>query len=330
MISVVVPVYNVENYIERCLDSILNQTYRDLEIILVDDGSTDNSGRICDEYEKSDSRIKVIHRENGGLSAARNTGIKASCGEYLIFIDSDDYIHPKMLEILAGNLINNQSDIAICGFKKIYDDEVTEYEEKPGTTISIYSGREACLNMYDDRLAVMTVVAWNKLYKRSLFENIFYPEGKIHEDEFTTYKLLYNSGRVVYFDGELYYYVQRKGSITNDEVYSVAHLSILEMNDERIEFFISKDDKKLANLAVHRATMSSRALYLKYSSAGDSDSAAKAYDYCKNLKTKYNKYLKVSLDEKYLISSFIKNPVTYEKKETKRNRIRRIFEKIIK
>ena len=339
MVSVIIPVYNVEKYINKCVDSVINQTYKDLEIILVDDGSTDKSGIICDEYEKKDSRIKVIHRMNGGLSAARNSGIDAATGEYYLFIDSDDYVSENMIDIMYSALKDNDAEISVCGFRKVYDngdeeksdDKQEEYAVNSSKRIyKVFSGRESCMQMYNPCRAVETVVAWNKLYKSSLFgtgtDRIRYPEGKIHEDEFTTYKLLYRASQVVYVWNTLYYYVQRSGSITNDvKTYSPSHIVILDMNDERIQFYIDNNEKELTGLAVHRATMSARGLYMKYMQAGNEEMALKAYEYCVKIKNQYNKYLRVSADEKYLINAFCKNPTTYGRKEDKRNRYRRII-----
>ena len=130
LVSIIVPVYNVEKYLERCLDSLINQTLKDIEIILVDDGSTDDSGNICDKYAKKDKRIKVIHKENGGLSDARNIGLSIANGRYLQFVDSDDFIHKQMIEILYNTIINNNADISICDFDKVYENTKIKYNTK--------------------------------------------------------------------------------------------------------------------------------------------------------------------------------------------------------
>ena len=205
-ISVIVPIYKVEKYIHRCIDSIINQTYKNLEIILVDDGSPDSCPRICDEYAKKDKRIKVIHKENGGLSDARNKGVDIATGDYIAFVDSDDYIHPNMYEVLIYELEKNNSDIALCKYKIVYEKSkiTTEIDGK----FEVYSlnNLQALDSMYG-KDGVDFIVAWNKLYKKDLFNKIRYPVGKIHEDEYTTYKLLFASKNVIYIEYELYYFL---------------------------------------------------------------------------------------------------------------------------
>ena len=188
LISVIVPVYKVEKYIHRCVDSILAQTFTDFELILVDDGSPDNCGKICDEYAEKDNRIHVIHKENGGLSDARNAGIDwafaNSDSEWITFIDSDDWIHPKYLEALYNAVKETGCEISICG-----------YEETTGDSPKVDDiNLQAVIVSTEDFFCehnVNAVVAWGKLYKKELFREIRYPVGKLHEDEFTTYKLLF-------------------------------------------------------------------------------------------------------------------------------------------
>lgn len=239
MISVVVPVYNVEKYVAECIESIINQTYRDLEIILVDDGSTDNSGAICDKYSKEDERIRVIHKTNGGLSDARNVGIDVANGDYIAFVDSDDYIHPQMLEILLCNSNDNQADISVCSFVSVGETEKCNFEE-------INTEEIRASNYEDNRISeiynnnLLTVVAWNKLYKRNLFKNIRYEYGKIHEDEFIIHKLLFEASKVSYIDNELYYYRTRSNSIMqNISLKSIENG--YEALKQREEFFLSKE-----------------------------------------------------------------------------------------
>ena len=216
-ISIIVPVYNVEKYLENCIESILNQTFKDFELILVDDGSTDNSGKICDIYKKKDSRIKVIHKNNGGLSSARNAGIDVAGGKYIGFVDSDDSIHPKMYETLYDLISKYNSDIAICNFKNIYNMLYKEYEEIEMNGIIEMSNIEAINNLYDSTIGLRLRVSWNKLYNKYLFNDIRFELGRVHEDEFIAHKILYKSNKVVYIDRELYYYLQREGSIMHDK-----------------------------------------------------------------------------------------------------------------
>lgn len=174
-ISIIVPVYNVEKYLERCLDSILSQSFNAFELILVNDGSTDNSYKICEKYSYNDKRIKLINKENGGLSSARNAGIEASQGEYIGFIDSDDYIDKFMYEILYNYAEKNKSDIVICKYKKV-DANFGMNENLNYNVEEInYSNFQALNQLYEEN-NIEFVVMWNKLYKRSLFDNIKFPD----------------------------------------------------------------------------------------------------------------------------------------------------------
>ncbi|WP_022772809.1 glycosyltransferase family 2 protein [Butyrivibrio sp. AE2015] len=213
LISVIVPIYNVEKYLEKCIYSITNQTYKNLEIILVNDGSTDNCSTIIDSFIKLDNRIKYFFQENAGLSAARNTGIENASGDYYLFIDSDDYIHPRMVEILYNNLKEYNADISICDLHWIEEGEsVGEYVDN---NPMVYSGKDVLRKLIGDDL--ISVVAWNKLYKKEIFEEIRYPVGRIHEDEFVIHRILAKCHKSVYTDAKLYFYIKRKGSIVSTQ-----------------------------------------------------------------------------------------------------------------
>ena len=232
LISIVVPIYNVEKYLPKCIESILNQTYKNFELILVDDGAKDNCGKICDEYAQKDNRIIVIHKENGGLSSARNAGIDIAKGEYIGFVDSDDWIQSEMYEKLVYLIENYNADIAQCEFINApYEDIKIQPEEE---VIKTFTNIEGLNNLYND-MYVSTVVAWNKLYKTSLFKEIRYPNGKIHEDEGTTYKLIFNAKKIVYTNQKYYYYRQTPNSITN-AAFNKKRLNILDVFDEKIEY----------------------------------------------------------------------------------------------
>lgn len=212
LISVIVPVYNVENYLSRCVDSIINQTYSNLEIILVDDGSTDSSGIICDEYKKKDKRIIVIHQENGGLSQARNSGMKVMKGKYVTFVDSDDYISPDYIKYLFNLIVRYKADISICLYRNFYEDGTLERKKKnKRISIGLFSGQEAAVDLCYQKHIPNS--ACGKLYNSELFHNIVYPVGKLYEDLGTTYKLFLLSNKVVFSPIEKYYYFQRQDSI---------------------------------------------------------------------------------------------------------------------
>lgn len=211
LISVVLPIYNVEKYLEDCIESVRRQTYRNLEIILVDDGSTDRSSVICDNYLQIDSRVKVIHKKNGGLSDARNVGIKASTGLYIALIDSDDLVAPEFIEDLYKQCMLTDSHVAICRYCR-FENEIVQ-RSATENNISVITGEEVIEKIYQGIASEYGFVAWNKLYHRSLFENIKYPVGKIYEDTVTTYKLLLLAERVVLVGKPLYFYRVRPDSI---------------------------------------------------------------------------------------------------------------------
>lgn len=209
-ISIIVPVYNVEKYLKKCVDSILNQTFQDFELILVDDGSPDNSGYICDQYAEKDSRVRVIHKENGGLSDARNAGIDVAQGKYLGFVDSDDYIAEDMYEQLHTSLKNNNADLSICGIYDVYEGrkpiKKTEKElllNRDEALIMIFHGNE------------ISVHAVNKLYKREIFSTVRYPFGKYHEDSYTIVDVLDRCNNIAINTKQKYYYFHRNESITS-------------------------------------------------------------------------------------------------------------------
>lgn len=222
-VTVIVPVYNVEKYLKKCVDSILCQTLSNIEIILVNDGSTDNSGKICDAYSKKDERIKVYHKENGGLSSARNYGIEKANGKYLGFVDSDDYIDSDMYELLLDNLIKFDADMSLCGLFDMYkgkpqktNTEDRTFEATPEEAIKIVLEAE-----------ITSVTAVNKLYKRELFKEVRYPEGKDSEDAFVIIDLLMRCQKTVISTKQKYYYIHRSGSITTLR-FSPQSLHVLE------------------------------------------------------------------------------------------------------
>lgn len=250
LISVVIPIYKVEKYLRRCVESVRKQTYANLEIILVDDGSPDTCPDICDEYLKKDERIRVIHKKNGGLSDARNVGIENARGKYIGFVDSDDYLHPEMYECLYSAMRECDADVSICNIEKVYTEEYVVREQ--GTPIiRQYDGREAIANIFNADLYLSSVVAWNKLYKRTLFDSVRYPKGKLHEDEFTTYRLFYESMQVVYLDKAYYYYFQREDSIMA-KVKGKIPDEALEAYEEMGKFFEGKEESYLLQLAKYR------------------------------------------------------------------------------
>lgn len=262
LISVIVPVYKVENYLRRCVDSVLAQTYKNTEILLIDDGSPDKCPEICEEYAKEHSNIKVIHQENKGLSGARNTGIDHAKGAYLAFLDSDDVYSPYFLESLYGALNTYGADISQCRWEYMHEDRIKEAYRKDAPC-QCMTGREMLGKLYIQTGAYF-VVAWNKLYKRELFERIRYPEGRIHEDEATTYRLFDLAKKCVCVDNALYgYFVGSGGTSITRNGFHLKKLDWRKANLERIDYFLKKDYKELIVPAVKACNDGSIDLYFK-------------------------------------------------------------------
>ena len=264
LISVIVPVYNVEKYLNRCVDSIINQTYSNLEIILINDGSTDTSGKICDEYKKRDNRIQVIHQKNGGLSAARNAGIDIATGKYLTFIDSDDWIHLKYIEILYGMICTSNSLVSICSYKRVS----TKVKD---IIINDVKTMEYDAEYFYQKYPTISTIAPGKLYEKSCFENIRYPIGKIHEDEFVTYKILFNTKNIIFTDLELYNYFINENGIMRSE-FSIGRYDAIEAAEERVVFFkkigkynlAEKEKQEICNCIAYYSILSRKSKIYKY------------------------------------------------------------------
>lgn len=232
-ISIIVPVYNTEKYLKRCIESIINQTYKNLEVILVDDGSSDKSPLICDEYAKKDKRIKVIHKENGGASSSRNIGMDVATGKYITFVDSDDFIKEDFVEYLYNLCIENNCEIVQCSF------EVGSNEKFSDTSkiekIEVYSNIEALCSRS------LKVTPWGKLYKTETIKSIKFPLGIINEDDATYYKFIYNSKSVCITNKQLYYYYQSDNSVMrNNSKYK--RTDFINIYKDRIKFFKEKKE----------------------------------------------------------------------------------------
>ena len=237
-ISVVVPVYKVSDCLKRCVDSILAQTYTSFDLILIDDGSPDNCGDICDEYKKTDNRIHVIHQENQGLAEARNVGIewalKNSDSEWITFIDSDDWIHKDYLKVLYETAIKYSVDLIICNCIKT--PELTIDNPEISGDVKIFTPEDFwCFRQYGG--------AWAKLYKKSHFETIRYPKGLLYEDIFVTYRLIFMQTKVAYIEAPLYYYFLRDGSITKSQ-WTPRVLAQLDGRMQQLDFFKKNNYKR--------------------------------------------------------------------------------------
>ena len=239
LISVIVPIYKVEKYLHRCIDSIRNQEYKNLEILLVDDGSPDNCGLICDKYAKKDKRIKVIHKKNGGLSDARNSALDVMNGEYVTFVDSDDYVTDMYIYNLYNALRDSDVRMAVSGFENVFE----EHRNLQGETykeILVYSAEECLMKMFYQE--GMETTAWGKLYHRSLFEDIRYPLSKLYEDISVTYKLICKCEKIAFIENRDYFYFQRKDSIQYQE-FTIQKLDAIYHMQEVYSFIEDKYPK---------------------------------------------------------------------------------------
>ena len=232
LISVIVPVYKVEAYLDKCISSIVNQTYQNLEIILVDDGSPDNCPAMCDAWAERDQRIKVIHKANGGLSDARNAGMEVATGELMGFVDSDDWISPDMYQLLYENMIEHDSDIAVCGVEVVWEDG-TPSRKLTKEGCCVLNAQEAMRAVIEESWIKQPV--WYKLYRADLIREIQFPVGKYHEDVFWSYQAIGRAKRVSVFDQSCYFYMQRNGSIMG-EGYSLKRLDALEAKVDRVQY----------------------------------------------------------------------------------------------
>ncbi len=257
-ISIVIPVYNTAQYLPKCIESVLNQTYQNLEIIIVDDGSTDRSGEICDAYSKKDNRIKIIHKKNGGCADALNTGVRATTGKYLGFVDSDDYVENDMYEILLKAIYEHNADIAECGNFYYESKEKIIIRRLNTSTASQFDSYTALKKLIE---GFLSNVYWNKLYKKDLVKDVEFPVGNIQEDVAWTYKIYASSNKIVYLDIIKYNYLVREESVMQ----SLAWLKKLDWFynlNERLEF-IKKNFNSLFYLAQKNFLIYTLKTYMK-------------------------------------------------------------------
>lgn len=240
LISVIVPVYKVEQYLHNCIDSVLAQNYKNWELILVDDGSPDNCPQICDEYAFNDKRIKVIHKENGGLSSARNAGLEKAIGEYVSFLDSDDFWHSDYLSILLNLCVKYDADIAQCSYVRGIETNFPDINKV--IDIKSFDNHSIFLKGYSK------IIVCGKLYKRYTIDEIRMPEGKINEDDFTTWKFYYRARKIVITNQSLYYYTFNDKSIMANQ-FKLPSLDFIEAYEERIDFFNTNQIKDLEDFS---------------------------------------------------------------------------------
>lgn len=294
LISVIVPVYGAEQYLDRCIESIVRQTYRNLEIILVDDGSPDKSPAICDKWSYKDSRIKVIHQKNQGVSVARNRGISEVKAKYFVQIDSDDYISENMIEHLYKKMIIDNSDLVICDFEK-GSEEMYKFKHILSNDDEIITYEEALKRIYNNQHDVLRyVVPWAKLYKKELFEGLKYPEGKIFEDIYLTHHVVARCNKISILNEKLIYYYQNPTSIMNRE-YHIGKLDYLDALLDRIEFFKQNHLEELEKIAYEEYVHS---LIWEYSRVRD---ILKDKNMLKNIKQRFRKaYKRGYISKRYI------------------------------
>ena len=248
-ISIIVPIYKVEPYLNRCIESILNQSYSNLEIILVDDGSPDNCPKICDFYANIDNRIIVIHKTNGGLSEARNYGLDIATGDYILFVDSDDYIRVDMCEVLLKNAMETNADMVVCDFYRVNNNSLLESSNNELRKEQI--NPDLYMHRFINERNSCYVVSWNKLYVKRLFDDLRYPVGFIHEDEFLIHELVYKCTLISCISDKLYYYTQREDSIMGSD-FSAKRMDVAYAALEQYKFSKKIGNKELKDFNAER------------------------------------------------------------------------------
>ena len=234
-VSIIVPVYQVEKYISQCIESVLNQTFKDFELILIDDGSKDNSGIICDSYAAKDDRIAVIHTNNNGAATARNIGLQRASGRYIAFLDGDDYLAENMIERLYGEIENSEYDVVVSDFLNILPDEKDNFSlQLKEKTVS---GREVLEHLKNEKNYGVWTIVWNKIYKREVLKNIRFPDGKYFEDEFFSDKLYLNSNKIHIIPDVLCYHRVLASSTMNTQR-TENYLDLIDALKERLEIYL--------------------------------------------------------------------------------------------
>ena len=296
LITIIVPIYKVEKYLDRCVKSIIDQTYKNTEIILVDDGSPDNCPNMCDEYAKIDNRIRVIHKKNGGLSDARNAGIAMASGKYIGFVDSDDFIDKRFYEKLYKMITEYNADIAVCDFKRFNDNEIIKDSDK-GTKIHIEMlGQEEYVKRFMKiGYSKTEYYAWNKLYKREVICKGQYPKGLTSEDVLGTYKAILKANKIVKTNDKYYFYRYNEESITGK--FSEKDFDLIKVWDLLVEYTKVNAKQYLEYAVINRKRINFTLLYrmAKYYSSNELKTNDRVTSLLKDLKE----------DEKYLLKSNI-------------------------
>lgn len=279
LVSIIIPVYNIEAYLERCIASAVNQTYPNLEIILVDDGSSDRSPQICDEWAAKDSRIKVIHQKNSGVSVSRNTGLTHATGSYILQLDSDDYMAPFAVERLLKTAQSTEAELVICNFVRGTEDHYC-FPEDSNPKVTITDAPSTLAQIYNgEKDALRYTVPWCKLYQKELLDGITYPVGKIFEDIYITHTIIDKCRKIALLEEALFYYYRRENSIMN-AVFSFQKLDYLQALVNRVHFFEKRSMKDLQQKAYDELLHS---LVWEYSRTRDLLNSKSGMDYVMEL-----------------------------------------------
>lgn len=252
MISVIVPVYNVEKYLPKCLDSILRQDCQDFEVLLIDDGSTDQSDEICDNYAKLDARVRVTHKPNGGSGSARNVGLGMARGKYIAFVDADDFVAENYLSRLLTVAEANHADIVQCQFQCVVENEQPAEHSDAGKIEKIYSNIESLKEFCKKSGYLSTAVMWNKLYRKELFYDIHYQEGKGVDDEYVICPILYRANRIIVISDVLYYYYMSGNSQMRNTRPTLKKLDGIDAIEKQLAFFEQISQPQLRNMLMYR------------------------------------------------------------------------------
>lgn len=264
LVSIIVPVYNVENYIEKCVESLINQTYENIEIILINDGSADDSGKICDTLSMTDNRIRVIHQENGGVSAARNNALDHMQGDFVTFVDADDYVASDFIECLYNAVSEHNADISTCGHYRVEFDgslkKIYHLSDNPDEVICM-SGKDSITNMFYENIC--SASSGSKLYKKEIFKNLRFPGYIMGEDTFVVYYAFKNSNVIAHTNKPLYYYVQHSASVTNNKANYYKFYDYVRLYDHIINSVDCSHDSEFYLSIVNRLIENNFWVYMK-------------------------------------------------------------------
>ncbi len=300
-ISVIIPIYNVEQYLPKCIESVINQTYKNLEIILVDDGSPDKCPEICDEFAKKDNRIRVIHQKNGGLSAARNAGLEIASGDYFAFLDSDDWADDNMYDTLLQLALKHDADIVECGYKYIKNEGTLIVSRVNTGEVKLYDNIDALSALYfgDQLWGGISIVVWNKLYKSSLLSKLRFLNGAVNEDVEYTPRALYLSQRIVKINSNLHNFNIRPNSISRSNL-NMKHLTVIDSKKSASDFFqhYLKSDPRLKDIAAYTLDAFYDAHYNCFFSCYNNRSNPVFKSEAKKIAEKVRKYYKENLINK--------------------------------